>query len=188
MQDVRVCEINDKRWSQVQKERHRVTYEEFKIYLHHVWSQWVRFKSKGVKRTVALADHTHVINPTPPQTPDQTPRKRTKAECSQITTSPSSTQKTTDQHDRKRRRPLDNTLKEMFRDYMYNGIVRGMDLKKFITKVESEMALDESSDTMQSLDEGFEAMTRTPRIIFLTMARTLFPTTKRTLAQMFQKA
>ena len=114
-----------------------------------------------MKRTVALVDQAHVIEPRENldgKSRNHTPRKRNETEDSQIPTAPSSTQKTTDQHDRKR--PLDNTLKEMIRDYMYNGIVRGMDLKKFITEVESEMALDDSSDTMQSLDEGFEAMTR----------------------------
>src|ERR1700731_2169741 len=51
LHDHRVREINQQRWSQLQKEGQKVTWDEFQLYSQYVWGQWARQKSKGIKLT-----------------------------------------------------------------------------------------------------------------------------------------
>ena len=156
LNDVRVRDINQQRWSQLQAEGQKVTYDEFKLYARYVWKQWARNKSKGIKRTKDAINASppsdgKSVPPTSassiPRKEPTTPRKRVKSVEQQVLTPLPSTQKSAGNHVNKKRRVLAiEPLKDLIHMYMSNGYARGSELKSYITEIETELAREPSTD------------------------------------------
>ena len=154
MSDHRVREINQHRWSQLQAENQKVTWEEFKLYTQYVWGQWARQKSKGIKRTqdaikahpIAEGKPVPPSSSTPPKEPT-THRKRVAQVEEQTMTPPSSTKKWAEVHQMKRRRGLSVApLRGLIHTYMKNGLVSAAELRSYITEIETTLATESSAD------------------------------------------
>jgi hypothetical protein len=163
LHDHRVREINEQRWSQLQKEGQKVTKDEFQLYAQYVWGQWARQKSKGIKLTQEglkasslQADGESVTPPVSTPQNSTTPRKRIERVAQQPITPPSSSKISAGVHVRKKRRRLAVApLKDLIQTYMVNGIVTGPDLRSFISTVETTMEMDSSADdASETFKEG----------------------------------
>ena len=56
LQDAAVQRANATKWGEIQESYNEALYDNYKMWAEYVWSQWVRYKNKTVKRKQATSE------------------------------------------------------------------------------------------------------------------------------------